>query len=116
LRQRPSSGGGFSPSPIGLAIAGVGAAAAIAGAIVGGLALAQDGDARADCGDTSCTPEAYDALVEANMLANVSDGLLWPGLAILAAGVVLTFVLSEGESASAACTGDGCFATVRGRF
>lgn len=109
---------GFSPSPLGIAIASIGAAAVIAGGIIGGLALAQDAEARPDCTQDGCSPEAHSALVEAHTLANVADGLLWGGLGVLAAGAVLVFVLGEsgGTDASAACTGNGCVAVVRGRF
>lgn len=114
----PAQPSGFSASPVGIAIASIGAAAVIAGAIVGGLALAQDGDARADCDATRCSPDAYSALVDAHTLANAADGLLWGGLGVLAVGAVLTFVLggSGDTEASAACTGDGCVAVVQGRF
>lgn len=110
-----ANGGAFVPSPVGIAIGSVGAAAMIAGAIVGALALAQEGEARADCEGTRCTPDAHAALGEAGLLANAADGLLWGGLAVLATGAVLTFVLAETET-SAACTSEGCAAFVRGAF
>ena len=115
--EAPASSEGGSPSPIGIAIGAVGAAALIAGGIVGGLALAQDGDARARSEGSRCTPEAHAAIGEAGVLANAADGLLWGGLAVLATGVVLTFVLAESATtASAACTDDGCVGFVRGVF
>jgi tetratricopeptide (TPR) repeat protein len=118
LRIRVDLQRGYSPSPIGLIIAGVGAAAAIAGGIIGGIALAQDGDARAQCTTTSCPEADWDALAGAHDLAIVADAVLWSGVGILAVGIVLTFVLAENGSAtaSAACTSDGCRAVVRGRF
>src|SRR5690606_36347427 len=97
--------------PIGIIVAAVGGAAAIAGGVIGGVALAQDGSARSECESTSCTAAAYAAIGEAGTLANVADAMLWGGLAVAAAGVVLTFVLADtdnGASASAACDGDGC--------
>lgn len=118
--RAPTGGGGFSPSPVGLVLAGVGGAAAIAGGVVGGLALGQDADARGRCTLAACEPEAYDSLVAAHTLANVADGLLWGGLAVMATGVVLTFVLgSEGGSeprVAAGCTMDGCGLSISGVF
>lgn len=110
--------GGFSPSPVGIAIGAAGALAIIAGAVVGGVALSQGESARSECEGTRCTPEAYAAIGDAQTLANAADGLLWGGLGVLAVGAVLTVVLGEsGEaSATAACTTEGCTALVRGRF
>ncbi len=114
------SGGGFSPSPVGIAIAGVGAAAMVAGGVLGGVALSQDSSARADCSAGACPPDAHAALVDAHTVANAADGLLWGGLAVAAVGVVLTFVLgsqgNESPQAGAACSADGCQALVRGVF
>ncbi len=109
---------GFSPSPVGIVIASVGVAAVMAGAIAGGVALAQDGDARADCDPAHCTQAAYAALVDAETLANVADGLLFGGIAVAAVGAALMFVLGDnGDTrASAACDANGCGAVVRGRF
>lgn len=113
---------GFSPSPYGIVIASAGAAAMIAGAIAGGIALAQDADARASCLGTRCTPEAYAAAGGAHGIANVADGLLWGGLGVLGVGAILMFVLPEedGESAgttpSAACTANGCIVAITGSF
>jgi tetratricopeptide (TPR) repeat protein len=111
--------GAFAPSPVGITVGAIGVASVIAGGIVGGLALAQDGSARADCEGSRCTPEAYAAIGDAHTLAAVSDGLLWGGLAVAAAGLVLVFVLSggnEGTAASAACDREGCMAVVGGSF
>ena len=115
--EAPAPSEGWSPSPIGIAIGAAGAAAMIAGAVVGALALA-DGDAAvAGCEGTRCTPAAHAAIGDAQVLANAADGLLWGGLAVLATGVVLTFVLAESPTtASAACTGEGCVAVVREGF
>lgn len=105
-------------SPVGFIVAGVGAAALIASAVTGGLALAANADATAGCVDGHCPASLGARADEAHLLANVTDGLLFGGLAIAAAGVVLIFVLpgEGGVSASAGCTGDGCAAIVRGRF
>lgn len=113
------SAGSFSPSSLGIVIASAGAAAILAGGIVGGVALAQDSNARADCDATRCGPDAYAALVDAHSLANAADGLLWGGLGVLAVGIVLTFVLGESpadERPGATCTSEGCSAFVRWRL
>ena len=117
LRAREALGGG-GISPVGPIIAAVGGAAIIAGAIVGGLALAADAEAAEGCIDGHCPVENAARADEAQLLANVADGLLFSGLGIAAVGVVLIFVLPEEESTpvSAGCTGDGCMITVRGRF
>lgn len=121
LRARVALDGAASApsiSPVGLIVTGVGAAALIAGAITGGLALAANADATAGCVDGRCPVELAPRADEAHLLANVTDGLLFGGLAIAAAGVVLIFVLpGEGPvAASAGCTSDGCAAFVSGRF
>jgi hypothetical protein len=96
----------------------VGGAAAIAGAVFGGVALADSDGARADCSGTVCPESARSGIADAQTLANVADGLLWGGLAVAATGVVLMFVLADGgeTQASAGCSPDGCGAVVRGRF
>ncbi len=111
-------GGGFAPSPVGIVVASIGAAALVAGGVLGGVALADDTSARAACEGTRCTPEAFAALGDAHVLANVADGLLFGGLAVVATGVVLTFVLGSTEAppVAALCTGEGCGVFVQGRF
>lgn len=119
LRLALDQRGGWSPSPIGLIVAGTGAAAMIASAILGGVALSTQGDALAGCVGTRCTPEAWARLGDAGTLAIATDVLLWGGLAVLAAGTVLTFVLADAGSApaaTAACASDGCVALVEGTW
>lgn len=116
--QTPTTGGGISP--VGPIVAGIGAAAMIAGAITGGLAIAAHDDATRGCtSDGHCPAELSSTADQAQLLANATDGLLFGGLAVAAAGVLLVFVLpSDGEapSASAGCSMTGCGAVVRGRF
>lgn len=117
LELRGQMDGGQSLSPIGPIVLGVGGAAAITGAILGGLALAQHGEATARCTGIECPRDALAQMDGAATLANVSDGLLWGGLAVAAAGVVLTIVLRDGApAATAACTGEGCVVIVGGRL
>jgi hypothetical protein len=109
---------GFEPSPVGLTILAVGAASVIAGAILGGLALQQDGDARAMCVGTSCTQSSLDAIGGAHDLAIGADVLLFGGLGIATLGAILSVALgsSGGTSASAMCTDQGCELEIAGRF
>lgn len=120
-RRRLELERGFQPSPIGIAIAAVGGAAAIVGGIVGGVALAQDGDARAMCTAVGCPGAAYDSLLAARDLAMASDALLFSGLGIAVVGVILTFVLADSPSSgetqvSAMCTSDGCGGSFTARW
>ena len=115
---QPSASGGSSVSPVGIVVAAVGGAAAIAGGVFGGVALANSESARAECSGSVCPESARAGIADAQTLANVADGLLWGGLAVAATGVVLMFVLADGgeTQASAACSPDGCGAVVRGSF
>jgi hypothetical protein len=93
----PRGGGGISPvGPIVLAFGG---AAVIAGAIVGGLALA-DGDAlREDCpGLSNCDPSDEGRYETMRLMSGAADVLLFGGLAVAAVGVVLTLTITEGGS------------------
>lgn len=116
-----TSAGGGGPSPVGFIVAGVGAAALIAGAVTGGLALGANDELASTCPDRVCPP-GYDFESTASSgaaLALTTDVLLPVGAVALATGVVLILVLQEsGESASAgaACGPDGCVAVARGRF
>lgn len=112
-------GGGGGISPIGIVIAAVGAATAITGGILGAVALSESDAARVGCVDMACPADARDGIASAQTLANVSDGLLFGGLAVAATGVVLMFVLGDGggeTTASAGCGPNGCGAMVRGSF
>lgn len=114
-----SGGGGEVVSPIGVIIASVGAAAIIAGAVVGGIALSDGDAATADCMNGVCPAESEARFDDVATLAGVADGLLFGGLAVAATGVVLMFVLADSgddASASAFCTPEGCAASVQGRF
>lgn len=114
------SGGGGGISPVGPIIAAVGGAALITGAILGGVALSEGDAATADCVDSRCPEAARGDIESAQTLANVSDALLFGGLAVAATGVILIFVLQDGgdddATASAACGPTGCGVIVSGSF
>jgi tetratricopeptide (TPR) repeat protein len=110
LRAQGVSTGGVSP--IGFIVLGGGAAVAIAGAIVGGLALAQRGSILSECVEGRCPPELEGSAAEIDTLALVSDVLLFGGLAIAATGLILAFVLPAdgGMQAGMSCGPTGCYA------
>ncbi|SRR5690606_36953611 len=101
---------------------GVGGAMLLAGAITGGLALAEHGELTGMCdGQTMrCPAELEGRLDGLAALSITTDVLLWGGLAVAATGGVLTFLLREEEESagavSAACDGTGCAAFVTGSF
>jgi len=107
------------PSPVGPVMLGVGGAILVTGVIVGAFALGQAAEFRDLCDDLSMCPTSlrpqYDEMRTYGMVADI---LMVAGGAIAAAGLVLTFVLTEDveATASAACTTQGCFAFARGAF
>ncbi len=117
LHARGVTSGG-SISPIGPVVLGVGAAVAIAGAIVGGLALAERESVLSTCVDSRCPPDVERDAAGIEELALAADALLFGGLAIAATGLILTLVLpgSDRMQASASCGPTRCYATLEGRF
>lgn len=115
-------GGGFNPSPVGFIVAGVGAALGIGAIITGVMSSSELSTLEGRCPDDMCPdePELRSAQSNGSTLALVTDVLWVTGVVAIAAGVTLIFVLQDGgdESASAgmACTHEGCFGTVQGRF
>lgn len=110
-----------SPSPVGYAVIGVGAAALVAGLVTAGLALDRYGALEATCGaDHSCPAGTEAQRDEGVALATSTDVLLVSGGVIAAVGVVLLFtVLDEAPAAppvSASCDGSGCGATASFTF
>jgi len=106
-------------SPVGIVVTAVGGAVTLAGAALGALALTDSESAREPCSGVDCPADARDGIADAQTLANASDVLLFGGLAVAAAGVVLILALTDGgeqASASAMCTSRGCMAAVGGSF
>ncbi len=119
----PSEGGGGGGlSPVGFIVAGVGAAALIGAAVTGPLALVAESDLASMCPNDVCPSNVdYEARAsDGRALAITTDVLLGVGVAALATGVVLIFVLQEGgdedTQVAAACAADGCYAAARTRF
>ncbi|MGE0784865.1 MAG: tol-pal system YbgF family protein [Sandaracinaceae bacterium] len=115
----PSSGGTWTPGWI---VLGVGAAAVIAGAITGGLALGERSRLDEMCdGARACDPGFEGTRDSAALLAGLTDGLLIGGGVIAAVGLVLALVITEdggdeGQGASLACDPTGCMARGWVRF
>lgn len=112
-------------------VLGVGGAAAIAGAVVGALALSEAGALRADCNEMGLCPTGVDLEERrdtAQTLALTGDLLLFGGGAVAVAGLVLGLVFGlpggqdeaaeadEGLDVSLGCGATGCAGTLRGRF
>lgn len=116
-----SSSGGGGPSPVGWVVLGVGAAAVVAGAITGGVALSMNDELASTCPNLECPP-GYDHASRTSTgsaLALTTDILLPVGGVAVATGIVLLLVLQEGgddASAAAICGPDGCAVSVTGRF
>jgi hypothetical protein len=101
--NEPSASSGPSPLIIGGGVAlGVGAAAAIAGGVVGGLVLSDASKARSDdslCGaDELCTETGQSHIARAKRKALAADVLIGVGAGVAAAGVVMIVVGSLGDS------------------
>lgn len=115
VAARPLRESSRSPSPVGYAVLGVGAAMLVAGLVTGGLALDRYGALEATCGgDHGCPAGIEGAREEGLALATSTDVLLVGGGVITAVGVVLLFtVLDETPSppVSASCDAEGCHAS-----
>jgi hypothetical protein len=101
--------------PIGPILLAVGGAAIVAGIIVGAYGLSERSAVLAMCSGTACSTSVQDRAASLETYANVTDALLWPGIAIAAAGAILTFTLYEdgGEAPAVACGATGCAARWR---
>ena len=108
------------PSMVGPIVAAAGGALLVTGAILGGLALGQGNDFEAACPElTACSPELRSDYDRMRTRSIAADALLFGGLTIAAVGTVLIFTLKKGDGDTAvvaACGGQGCFASARGRF
>ncbi|MEZ4294593.1 MAG: hypothetical protein R3B70_06430 [Polyangiaceae bacterium] len=99
----PPPGGWSTGRKAGLAMGIAGLASIGVGAVFGGLAASQFGDARASCPDTDCgDQDAVDLSLQAGGFADVSTALFIAGGTVLAAGVVVFFVSSPSKGPGAA--------------
>ncbi|MFK7989145.1 MAG: hypothetical protein AB8I08_24210 [Sandaracinaceae bacterium] len=118
----PSSGGGFSPSPVGFIVAGAGLALGVAAVVTGVLSADDFSQLDTSCPGGACpdTAELRDTRSRGEALAVTTDVLWITGAAALAAGVVLIFVLQDSSedrvAFGGACTMDGCAGTLGGSF
>ena len=104
----PSSTGSVHiAGPIVLVLGGT---AAVAGAVVGIVGLEERNAILALCSGTECPGEAEGRAADLETFAALADALIWPGLAIAAAGVVLTMTLREASDAQPeiSCGPGGC--------
>jgi len=111
-----------APSPIGPVLLGVGGAALIAGAIVGGVLIADNDSLLARCDAGNCPSEARAQAEDVQTLGLATDILLVTGALVAATGLVLTLVLHEDQvqddvaAVSALCGYGGCSFTLHGSF
>jgi tetratricopeptide (TPR) repeat protein len=119
---RPASTGG-DPFPVpAVVVTGVGAAALLSVAVLGGLAAGEDASVAETCGRDAGRTCTSDDVATLNALNVAADSLLAIGLVTVTAGVVLWIVLASqggGESVAAlpwiSPSGDGGLA-LAGRF
>lgn len=101
----------------GFAIAGVGAAVAIAGAVVGGVALSMYSDVTARCAGTVCPADTEGDRSTGQVLTITADILVPVGAVAAATGLILAFVLQEEASPVAvSASPDGGALVVTGAF
>lgn len=116
--QRGASGSVLVP--VGIAVAAVGGAALLAAIPTGVLALDREAELEATCEGGRCPQSAQGTLDEAYLLGTLTDVLWIAGLSVAAVGAALVVVgvVSEHEAGAvgAACTGEGCVATLRASF
>lgn len=104
LERRAGAGGG-GLSPVGPIVMAVGGAAVIAGVIMGGIALTQDGDQVERCPSrTDCPESLRDEVEQTRTLAAVGDGFWIGGAVVAATGLVLLFVLPSEEGSTTQTT------------
>jgi tetratricopeptide (TPR) repeat protein len=116
----PAGSGGSVLVPVGIAVASVGAAAMLAAIPTGVLALDREAQLEATCAGGRCPQSAQGVLDDAYLLGTLTDVLWIAGLSVAAIGAALAVVGVVTESGSptagAACTEEGCVATLGGSF
>jgi len=117
----PTSSGGSALLPTGIAVASVGAAVMLAAIPTGVLALDREAQLEASCEGGRCPQSAQAVLDDAYLLGTLTDVFWIAGLSVAAVGAALAVVGVMSESSSspavgAACTEEGCVATLVGSF
>lgn len=84
-------------APVGWAVAGVGAAAMVLGAITGGLAMGDRSSLDESCVDGRCPPGLSDDVDSYNTMRIVSAVGLWGGLGLAAAGVIVVLTAPSND-------------------
>lgn len=111
--------GGGGISPVGPILLGVGGAVLLAGGVLFAVTVVENESLVAMCDGGVCPTGSRGAAEDVQTLGIATDALVIGGALIAATGLVLTFVLQESgteTAAAAACTGDGCVAFVGGSF
>lgn len=120
--ERTERGGGGEAWP--WVVAGAGGAMAVAGAVLGGVALGEADALVAQCPNGECAlgVDLEGVRSTARSMALASDVLLFGGGALALTGLVLGVVLASSGSSeetptvSASCGPTGCAASLRSRF
>jgi hypothetical protein len=104
------------PHWAGIALTSAGGAMLVVGGVVGIVGLSKRNDLIDRCDGTSCPSDARGDADRLERLGLAADLLIWPGLAMAAAGTVLMFTLDAGKDAkvTASCGLGGC--NLVGRF
>ncbi len=98
----------------GATLLGVGLAGGVAGAIVGGLALADANAVKNNCIDTDCLASDQERAERARNMATASTALFIASGALTTAGIVLLVVRPGGGDTAVGVSAQGAF--IRGRF
>lgn len=108
-----------APHPVGYALLGTGAAIAIVGAALGGVALSISDSLATDCAGGVCPEERRGDLDTGPALALTADVMLPLGAVTAIVGLVLVFTVTETSEvprAALACDAHGCVGAIGGAF
>lgn len=98
------SGAGSGQRVAGIVVAGIGGVAAVVGGVIGGLALAAESDANELCGsdeDTCPSAAGVEASDTARTYAKAANGLIFGGLGLAAAGIIIAVAAPSGATETA---------------
>lgn len=122
-RAQPQASPDSPLVPTGIAVTSVGAALLLAAIPTGALALDNEAQLAATCVDGRCPQSAQSVLDETYLLGTLTDIFWVAGLSVAAVGAalalagIMTNSDTSGDAAgAAACTEEGCVATLRTRF